>query len=480
MGILDLFKRSAKSKRQSFRSFFSAAKIAESTSSWTTQPVSIDQKLYTDLRQMRARSREQSTNNAFAGRYLAMLVSNVIGPKGIRMSSLVTKPGPGGVREPDTFARENIETAWAKWGKSCDYRGYSHWVDFCAALLRTVSDDGESFVRIHSGGSGPSGIELEIVDAELVDVQMMGTNVIMGVEKDDRGRPVAYHLRGGNHAPVYGGYVGASADHVRVPASEMIHVFVPEYPGQTRGIPWGSGGLLNLRQLDGYIEAAVDAARFGAAKMGFITTEDGDFTGDDVDAQGNPVIDGGEPGWYRLNEGETVEAHDPTYPHEQFPEFVKAGLRRAASDWGVNYNLLANDYEGVSFSAMRHSINEDQEQWKARQEWFIRVFVEPVFDMWLERAILFGDIAGLQAARVDQYKAVGWTPRRWGYLDPLKDINAAVIAIENNLDTRSNTVRNRGMDPDDLWAEKATEEAKQSDLGIAVIPEGETEEMFDE
>jgi Bacteriophage capsid protein len=51
-----------------------------------------------------------------------------------------------------------------------------------------------------------------------------------------------------------GGVVGG-LDTVRVPASEIIHLFRPLRPGQIRGEPWLARALVKLNELDQYDDA---------------------------------------------------------------------------------------------------------------------------------------------------------------------------------------------------------------------------------
>jgi capsid protein len=78
-----------------------------------------------------------------------------------------------------------------------------------------------------------------------------------------------------------------------MPADEIIHVFVPEFAEQVRGVPWMYAALLNLVHLGAFEEAAVIAARIGAANMGFIESPDGGKTLADMAAPG-PKGDGTE------------------------------------------------------------------------------------------------------------------------------------------------------------------------------------------
>ena len=59
--------------------------------------------------------------------------------------------------------------------------------------------------------------------------------------------------------------------HIRIPAEQVIHIFMPLRAGQTRGEPWLSPVMPAMKQLGGFREAAVINARIGASKMGFFT-----------------------------------------------------------------------------------------------------------------------------------------------------------------------------------------------------------------
>jgi capsid protein len=84
---------------------------------------------------------------------------------------------------------------------------------------------------------------------------------------------VAYHLL--RRKPSQWQYSGYSLEMDRIPADEIVHLFVPEFAEQVRGVPWMYAALLNLVNMGAFEEAAVVAARVGAANMGFIESPDG-------------------------------------------------------------------------------------------------------------------------------------------------------------------------------------------------------------
>ena len=91
----------------------------------------------------------------------------------------------------------------------------------------------------------------------------------MGVEINDKRKPVAYHLYK-NHPNDLG--LQQSNEAIRVPAEEVIHAFVRQRPEQTRGYPFVAPVMGNIKMLNGYFEAEITAARVASAKMGFFTS----------------------------------------------------------------------------------------------------------------------------------------------------------------------------------------------------------------
>jgi capsid protein len=58
---------------------------------------------------------------------------------------------------------------------------------------------------------------------------------------------------------------------VRVPASEIIHLFRVLRPGQIRGEPWLARALVKLNELDQYDDAELVRKKTAAMFAGFIT-----------------------------------------------------------------------------------------------------------------------------------------------------------------------------------------------------------------
>ena len=148
-----------------------------------------------------------------------------------------------------------------------------------------------------------------------------------------------------------------------------------------------------LKMLHGYREAELVAARVSAAKMGFITSPDGDgYTGEDLEDTHAPIMNA-EPGSFeQLPAGMTVQSFDPQHPVTAFSDFHKAVLRGISSSLGVSYAALASDLESVNYSSIRQGALDERDHYRTLQQLMIDHFVMPVFEAWLAAAMTSGSV----------------------------------------------------------------------------------------
>lgn len=430
---------------------FEAAAVNRLTASWQAGSASMDEDLRTGLDAVRNRSRDLFKNDAYAVKFSRMVRNNVVGAQGFVLQAAVVENDG----RTDALANRAIEEAWYRQCRpgNFDVTGKLSCDDFWRTAISGLARDGEILLRKARGdGRGEFGYQLQLLDPARLDTNFNreatpGSNaIIMGVEVDQYRAPVAYHLFKSLRASV------GSRERERVQASEIMHLFVPWDVEQTRGLPWMHAAMHMLRQLGGYREAAVIAARVGAAKMGVYTrTGEALPPNEGEDGNGN-FISTAEPGSFEVApDGYTLESWDPTYPHEQFDVFCKATLRGIASGFGVAYNSLANDLEGVNFSSIRSGVLEEREEWMVIQSWLIAVALVPIYEDWLAAALMGGKIrlqngSVLPAAKADKFRAHTWQGRRWSWVDPKKDVEASVMAMDNLLASPQQIAAQTGRD----------------------------------
>lgn len=435
---------------------FDAAQYNRLTHSWVASERSINTELRADLDALRRRSRDLAKNSPLAKKFLQMVGGNVVGPRGFALQARVKNPDGS----PDKLANDAIEAGFTDWGRArnCDIGKRLSFRAMCRAIAIGLARDGEVLVRERNGAANPYGYALQLLDIERLDTMLNreaepGKNqIIMGVEMDADGAPAAYWL-----ATSALGRDPTGRKLQRIPAAEIIHLFMTDDPEQVRGVPWMHAVMLAVNDLKGYNHAAIVAARIGASKMGFFTSPDGDPTpiADGEDSAGMPFTEA-DPGQFgMLPPGYDFKSFDPDYPHANYAAFVKEHKRDVASGFGVAYNTLANDLEGVNFSSIRSGTLEERDNWMVVQQEFIDSLLDVVYEHWLDSALLSGALtmpngSPLPASKRQKFLAHEFQGRRWQWVDPLKDINASVVAIENGLASPYTIASQQGLDAEDV------------------------------
>lgn len=450
---------------------FEAGAAHRTLSDWVTQSFAMfDDEVRQDLTTLRSRSRDASINDVYARRYFKALTTNVVGSEGVQ-SRMRIKDANGTY---DKFANELLDAALKDWSNNATVDGLSL-KDAENLFIESTARDGECLVQLMRGKSfGKYGFQLRFIEADYLDHEynfMLGNGNIIrsGIEYDEIGRIVAYHIWKYHPRDVSSQQLHTNT-RVRIVKDDIIHGFFKERSSQGRGFPALSASLLNLTHLKEYQKSELVAARVTSAKMGFFTRPAGDedILGDETDEENNALIQEVEPGTFDvLPEGYSLQTFDPNNPSGNFQNFVKVILRGVAASLGVSYHTLSNDLESTSYSSLRQGAIEERETWKTHQTWLIRTFLQPVFEQWLRMALLTPS-SGLKFPmdRYDKYNNIEWLPRTWAWIDPSKEANAIKTQLDYKLKSKTEVCRAMGRDFDDVAQEIAAENELLDSLGI--------------
>jgi lambda family phage portal protein len=452
---------------------FPGAAISRLTNDWQSPGTSADAEIHSSRRTLIYRCRQLERSNDYVRRYLKLVENNVLGANGIGLQ-MKAKQRDGSMDKLDNDA---IEIGWWKWGhrRTASLNQRLSWCRIERLVLRSAVRDGGALLRkiLVSPEENPFGFTLQPLEVDHLDhdynvLLPNGNEIRMGIEMDPNGRVVQYHLL--TRHP--GDHYQQRRQRLQVPASDLIHVFMPERLAQSVGFPALVSAMARLNMLGGYEEAELTAARAGAAKGGWIQNEKPeDYTGDEEDDDGNQVMDM-EPGIIReLDPGQTFVEHDPKHPNTAYDGFVKGVLRGLAAGLGVSYTSLANDLEGVNYSSIRAGLLEEREEWKSLQNWLIEELHAPAFEAWLEMSLAAGALrlpggSALPNSRLEKYMDHEWKPRRWPWVDPEKDINANVTAVEKGFSSRRRIIAEQGADIEDIFQEQAEDEKLAAQYGL--------------
>lgn len=459
---------------------YAGAVINRLTNDWSTVNTSADTEVRNDIAKLRARTRVLDRDNPYARKYFRSLENNVIGDCGIRLHPRLQMADGADLHGNPTFKFDKaknkaVADAWTRWCKrqNCTVSKRMPFVRVEKIVARSAARDGAILAQKIRGPAAKNAfnfavklIEIDHLDYQY-DVPKManGNTIRMGIELNEDSEHIAYHL----WVRHPGDYYSASAfTRIRVPASEIIYVALMERAEQTSAVPWITSAMLRFNNLDRYEEAELVAAREAACKGGFFkhSYPEG-YQGDATDSTGNQISEM-EPGMYEdLPMGTDFIPLDPKHPTDAFPFFTKAQLRAIASGCGISYNELANDLEGVNFSSLRDGKLSERDQWKSDQGWLSEEFHEQVFEEWLFMALLSNQIEGITMADLeDNTIPHEWIGRRWPWVDPEKEINAAITAIDNGLDSARRTIAEQGGAIEDIYDDIAADKELAEEKGL--------------
>tara|TARA_R100001594_G_scaffold88768_2_gene123059 strand:- start:13865 stop:15349 length:1485 start_codon:yes stop_codon:yes gene_type:complete len=462
----NIFGNNNKPKRK-FKRSYAGANTGRLFADFLTSSTSADAEIKNNIRLLRDRSRELARNDPYISRYLNLMVSNVVGKHGIRVSSK-SRNDNGSL---DLAANQLIERAWKEWSQigNCTINERMTFLDCQKIFVETLFRDGEVLVRKIKNTNSPFGFQIQFLEADHLDenknqnADKNGNSIKMGVEVNKYGKPIAYHLF--KKHPFDNTYPRPSQEYIRVPADEIIHAYLPQRAEQTRGVSLIAPVMANMKMLNGYYEAEIVAARVGASKMGFITSGDGDgYVGDgEMEDTFNPTMNAQAGVFEQLPAGMDFKAFDPTHPTSAFESFTTSVLRSIASGLNISYHALTNDLTSVNYSSIRQGALEDRSMFQLYQQFVIDHFVNPIFKSWLEMAMSTGYI-NLPIAKFDKFSnAINYIPRSFSWIDPLKEMQANVVGLQNGITTYSDIVSSYGKDVEEIF-EQHQKEKELADL----------------
>jgi len=427
---------------------------------------------------LRNQSRDQVRKNTLAAAAVERIVSNVVGT-GI-------KP---------TFPNPDHQKLWNTWTDESAADGVLDFYGQQGLGMSGIVTAGEVFARLRTrlpqdGLSVP--LQIELLESEFCPVdkneapQVNDQGVVIrgeirqGIEFHPtvRSRRVAYWLYP-RHPHDRGAFIGTN-EPVRVPASEVLHLYLPTRPGQLRGEPWMARTLARLKDLEAYDSAELVRKKIAAMFAGFIRRpipegagldleELAEIWGDGAEIDGGIGLAGLEPGSMQvLKPGEEIEFSDPKDVGGMYEIYMRHQIRMIAASLGLLYEQLSGDFSQVNDRTWRAAVSEFRRRCETWQHHLmVFQFCRPVARRWAELAVLSG-----AARELDPAAQIAWTPQRWPYINPLQDVQTLEKEIQAGLNSRKRVVSERGDDVEQIDAEQQADAERADGKGLKYTSDG--------
>lgn len=462
-------------KRRGLMAFraFGAADFAEYLRPWVWDGGFSNDEIAGSLSTVRARSRDMEKNSEFYARWLDLFVNNVVGTGYTLKAAPCARLGSPDV---DEAAKRFLQYRFWKWATSpgaVDVTGRKTFRAVCKLMAHNWARDGESLAVVFPYVGG---VSLRVVRPDALDETLNGrgatarTVVRNGVEVErDTLRPVAYHFRADREDPTCARTQGGET--VRIPASSVLHVFSQYDETQVRGVPLGHPVLRKLKMLDEFNLAELVAARDESNTTGVFTAPAGREDeiarlNEDDEASGR-LCRPSEPGTkYVLPQGWSYDPKTPQHPNREVAAFKASMLRDVASGLKLEYANFANDWAGVSYSSVRVGTLAERDHWRDLQCDFVEMFVAPVYRAWLRAFLLSPEANPYVPSDYERLAEFEFRGRRWEWVDPLKDVNAAVTAVQHGWKTDEQIAADYGGDIMENLDDNAKVKAKRAELGL--------------
>lgn len=416
---------------------------------------------------LRDQARYFDENYDIASGILDVLVDNTVG-MGIRPDPQI-KDVNGDLLED---LNSGLRSLWRDWVKRPEV---THELDYysCQRLIaRSLYRDGEALTQILAGKVKALDhgtivpLSLELLEADYLPSSLDDPqrSIIQGVQKNQWGRPIAYHI----YKSHPGGDFGYRLITKNIPADRMLHPKIIKRIGQTRGISIFASVLGRFEDIKEIEESERVAARVAAAMTGYIKKGNPDSYIAPSDGNDLRMMDF-EPGiiFDDLRPGEDVGTIASNRPNSKVTEFRDDNMRAAAAGVGVSNSSASKKYDG-SYSSQRQELVESYSHYGPLWMYFVRAYCQPVWEQFVEMALTSRAIERPDSMDERTKYDVDHSRPAMPWIDPKKEADGIERRLALRLMARSQAIRQGGNDPDEVRDLILREKAQDQEDGFSL------------
>ena len=271
--------------------------------------------------------------------------------------------------------------------------------------------------------------------------------------------------------------------------TNIIHLFEPDLPNQTRGFSPFASVIKKLKMLDRLGDTTLEAAIIKASIALVMTSDAGNAVFDslaspeDINSETHPLsqFDTARSGYneanpvtfdgakvHQLFPGDKLDMTSANITDTNFAEFESALLREVARGFGMSYEELSGDYTKTTYASARAAMQIAWEYVKGRRAAVTDKLATLMFRAWLDEAIVKGVVSAKDYWKNRSY----WTNCSWIgagrlILDDVKAQTAYKLAFENHTMTLAQASAEQGFDLEENIEQIAYEKALLESHGLA-------------
>jgi len=459
-------------------SHYGASRSARELSTWNPRSGSADTDLLPEVEMLRNRARDVDRNSGLAAGARITSNDNVIGT-GL---NLAPKPNYGVLGETSEWASDwanKVKPFWRDFSesKNFDHQGRMNFAQMSKLVYDTAYTTGSAVVipywEKRYGTKYRTCFKIVESDRLCNPNDLADTARIRGgVEYDQKGRVVAYHIR--SHHPGDDIQETVMATWERIPArtrwgrSRLIHVYRQDRPGQSRGKAKASAVLAALGMRSKYqlteLQAAIVNSKIAGILESDMTCEEASevFGMDRDELKAMQFEWGGQlSAGAILNTpiGTKFQSHIPNRPASGYANYMEAIAREIGAGIGLPYELLARDFSKTNYSSARAALIEAWRHFRVERAEIAFQWADEVYCLFMEEAVSLGLIKAKEFyGNIGAYCRAMWLGVGFQPVDELKHARSISENLANGSLTKERMYAESGLD----WQEEEEQRYREA------------------
>ena len=456
----------AKTASASGYHYHGASKTKNSLIGWITGGGSAEDDIDLQGSTLRVRARDLYAGGGLGRGAPATMVTNVVG-WGIRPKPKIDAALLGMSDEAAEEWQQATLREFSLWAKStmCDATRQNTFWEMQELAFRSMLVSGDVFALFGAKPNprNPYRLVIRLIEADRVSTPEStgeseaqntdnGGRIVDGIEINKDGEVTRYHIATyhplADETPdeITWDHIDAFGKDTGMP--NVLHLMTVERPEQHRGIPFVSGMIEQVKQLDRYMDGELAASLVAAMLTVFITndgTQDDSYDSiNDSIAEEDKVTDDslhielGNGNVYELPPGKKVDHVGVNRAPTAFESFVSEVVTMIGSSMEIPYEVLMHRYDH-NYTASRSAMLDFWKVVRRYRQHFIDRFNQPIYEQWLAEAVALGRIEAPgffdDPAVRDAWCGCQWIGTSQGHVQPVQEANAAKIRMETGIST---------------------------------------------
>jgi lambda family phage portal protein len=440
---------------------------------WFTKSGSPDQDITENQKTLRERSRDAYYSQPLAAAAIKSTSTSVVGT-GLRVTPSIEYEYLGIPREKAREFERIIQREWRFYaesteidsGRQMDFYQMQH-LALLSALMNGDAAALLPYIKDRKGTIYKTAVNL--IESDRIDTPPnMGGKVVGGIELDEFGGPKKAYIASRHPSDVF--VVGKPIEYKEIDFFDdngrpniLLIIQYRERIGQRRGQPLLSPIIEGLKQLTRYGDAELMNAVVSSMITTFIETPSPEqpqgFAGNaapgmdaaagiapaGIDGEDSPrEVTMGHGAVVELGEGQKAVLANPGRANTAFESYINAFVTHLMASLELPKEVVLKEFK-ASYSASRGALLEAWKMFNMRRGWLVTEFCQPIYEAWLAEAVAIGRVTA-PGFFTDEATRKAWCGALWhgpsqGQLNPVNEMKASKIAVEEGFSTRSKEAR---------------------------------------